>query len=129
MHDPDHPFSAEFHRLLSEAARASLSGYAPSNSGRRSPLSAATRQMHLGVFVLGTGNHSAGWRWEGATTSNASWPVMLEIAQIAERGKFDLFFIPAAVVMEPGDHPSFVCRFEPTALMGALSSVTRHIGL
>jgi hypothetical protein len=28
-------------------------------------LSAATRQMHLGVFVLGAGNHSAGWRWEG----------------------------------------------------------------
>ncbi len=24
------------------------------------------RQMHLGVFVLGTGNHSAGWRYEGA---------------------------------------------------------------
>ena len=24
------------------------------------------RQMHLGVFVLGTGNHMAGWRHEGA---------------------------------------------------------------
>ena len=22
----------------------------------------ANRQMHLGVFVLGTGNHMAGWR-------------------------------------------------------------------
>jgi len=21
--------------------------------------------MHFGVFVLGTGNHSAGWRYEG----------------------------------------------------------------
>ena len=29
----------------------------------------AKRQMHLGVFVLGTGNHSAGWRYEGAATS------------------------------------------------------------
>jgi hypothetical protein len=26
--------------------------------------------MHLGVFVLGAGNHSAGWRWEGAAVSN-----------------------------------------------------------
>ena len=26
---------------------------------------AAHRQMHLGVFVLGTGNHSAGWRYDG----------------------------------------------------------------
>ena len=31
-------------------------------------MSASKRQMHLGVFVLGTGNHSAGWRYDGATT-------------------------------------------------------------
>jgi hypothetical protein len=37
-------------------------------------MSAATRQMHLGVFVLGTGNHSAGWRYEGAATSNNQLP-------------------------------------------------------
>ena len=30
------------------------------------------RQMHLGVFVLGTGNHSAGWRYEGATRAVAA---------------------------------------------------------
>jgi hypothetical protein len=29
---------------------------------------AARREMHLGVFVLGAGNHSAGWRYEGAAT-------------------------------------------------------------
>jgi N-acetyl-S-(2-succino)cysteine monooxygenase len=33
------------------------------------------------------------------------------------------------VVMDPGDHPSFVSRFEPTTLIGALSAVTRYIGL
>src|SRR3989442_5199722 len=90
---------------------------------------AVKRQMHLGVFVLGTGNHSAGWRWEGATTNNASWPVMVQIAQIAERGKFDLFFISDSVVMDPGDHPSFINRFEPLTLLAALSMVTRHVGL
>jgi hypothetical protein len=26
--------------------------------------------MHFGVFVLGTGNHSAGWRYEGARREN-----------------------------------------------------------
>ena len=46
-------------------------------------MSASKRQMHLGVFVLGTGNHSAGWRYEGAATSSCSLPVMLEIAKIA----------------------------------------------
>ena len=87
------------------------------------------RQMHLGVFVLGTGNHSAGWRWEGAFTSSCSFPVMKSIASIAERGKFDLFFISDAVVMDPGDHPSFANRFEPLTLLSALSSVTTHVGL
>jgi FMN-dependent oxidoreductase (nitrilotriacetate monooxygenase family) len=92
-------------------------------------MSAAKRQMHLGVFVLGTGNHSAGWRYEGATASGCSWPVLQSIAGIAERGKFDLFFISDSLAMDPGDHPSFVSRFEPTTLIGALSAVTRHIGL
>jgi FMN-dependent oxidoreductase (nitrilotriacetate monooxygenase family) len=92
-------------------------------------MSAAKRQMHLGVFVLGTGNHSAGWRYQGAATSNCSWPVLQSIARIAERGKFDLFFVSDSLAMDAGDHPSFVSRFEPTTLIGALSAVTRHIGL
>jgi FMN-dependent oxidoreductase (nitrilotriacetate monooxygenase family) len=87
------------------------------------------RQMHLGIFVLGTGNHSAGWRYEGATTSNCSWPVLQSIARIAERGKLDLFFVSDGLAMDTGDHPSFVSRFEPTTLIAALSAVTRHIGL
>jgi FMN-dependent oxidoreductase (nitrilotriacetate monooxygenase family) len=87
------------------------------------------RQMHLGVFWLGTGNHTAGWRYEGAATSNNSWPVVAAGAQTAERGKLDLFFVSDSLVMDPGDHPSFVSRFEPTTLIGSLSAVTRHVGL
>ena len=87
------------------------------------------RQMHLGVFWLGTGNHTAGWRYEGAATSNNSWPVVAAGAQTAERGKLDLFFVSNSLVMDPGDHPSFVSRFEPTTLIGALSAVTQHVGL
>ena len=90
---------------------------------------AATRQMHLGVFVLGTGNHSAGWRYEGAAVSNNDLSVTTEIARIAERGKFDLLFISDGLVMDAGDHPSFLCRFEPTTLISVLSAATRHIGL
>ena len=86
-------------------------------------MSAAKRQMHLGVFVLGTGNHSAGWRYEGAATSHMQLPVIQEIARIAERGKFDLLFISDSMVMDPGDHPSFLCRFEPTTLITALAAL------
>ena len=77
--------------------------------------------MHLGVFVLGTGNHSAGWRYDGAATSNLDLSVTQEIARIAERGKFDLLFISDGLVMDAGDHPSFLCRFEPTTLISVLS--------
>ena len=87
------------------------------------------RSMHFGVFVLGTGNHSAGWRYDGAATSNNDLSVIQEIAQHAERGKFDLLFVSDGLVMDPGDHPSFLCRFEPTTLISALSASTRHIGL
>src|SRR5499427_2984108 len=92
-------------------------------------MATSKRQMHFGVFVLGTGNHSAGWRYEGATTSGCSLPVMQQIASIAERGKFDLFFISDGLAMETGDHPSFMNRFEPLTLLAALGMVTRHIGL
>ena len=90
---------------------------------------AARRQIHFGVFVLGTGNHSAGWRYEGAATSNNDLSVIQSIAHHAERGKFDLLFVSDGLVMDPGDHPSFLCRFEPTTLISVLSASTRRIGL
>ena len=92
-------------------------------------MSVATRQMHLGVFVLGAGNHSAGWRWEGAAVSNNDLAVIQEIARIAERGKFDLLFVSDGLDYEPGDLPSFMCRFEPTSLISALSAHTSRLGL
>jgi FMN-dependent oxidoreductase (nitrilotriacetate monooxygenase family) len=85
--------------------------------------------MHLAVFWLGTGNHSAGWRMEGACDSNCSWPTVEAGARIAERGKFDLFFISDSLASSPDDHPSFQTRLEPTTTIAALSLTTRRIGL
>ncbi len=92
-------------------------------------MTAARRQMHFGVFVLGTGNHTAGWRMPGAFTSHLELPAMQAIARIAERGKFDLVFISDSMAMDPTDHPSFMCRFEPTTLITALAGCTTHVGL
>jgi FMN-dependent oxidoreductase (nitrilotriacetate monooxygenase family) len=89
----------------------------------------ARREMHFGVFVLGTGNHSAGWRYDGAATSNNQLPVIQEIAFHAERGKFDVLFVSDGLAMDPGDHPSFACRFEPTTLISVLSQHTERLGL
>jgi FMN-dependent oxidoreductase (nitrilotriacetate monooxygenase family) len=88
------------------------------------------RQMHLGLFWLGTGNHAAGWRWEGADASNCDWEILARGARTAERAKLDLFFISDGLSTKPvGDHPSFMTRLEPTTMISALSAITRHIGL
>lgn len=87
------------------------------------------RMMHLAVYALGTGNHSAGWRMEGATDRHSSLKVLHQIAATAERGKFDLFFLADSVNMNFNDHPSHQSRFEPLTALGALSVLTKHIGL
>jgi FMN-dependent oxidoreductase (nitrilotriacetate monooxygenase family) len=86
------------------------------------------RQMHLAVFWLGTGNHIAGWRMDGAFDSNCSWPIAEAGVRIAERGKFDLFFLADSLVSAPNDHPSLQTRLEPTTTVAALSLVARQIG-
>ncbi|MFC7539369.1 NtaA/DmoA family FMN-dependent monooxygenase [Siccirubricoccus deserti] len=87
------------------------------------------RQIHLGVFVLGTGNHIAGWRYPGAAQSFEDLSVVQEIARIAERGKFDLIFLGDNLASEPGMHPSFAARFEPLTMLAALAATTTHVGL
>jgi len=87
------------------------------------------RQMHLGVFVLGTGNHIAGWRMPGAYDSFQSLPVIQHIARIAERGRFDLLFLGDSLQAGANDHPSFTARFEPVTMLSALAATTTHLGL
>jgi FMN-dependent oxidoreductase (nitrilotriacetate monooxygenase family) len=84
--------------------------------------------MHLAVFWLGTGNHIAGWRMDGAFDSNCSWPIAQAGVKIAERGKFDLFFLADSLVSAPNDHPSMQTRLEPTTTVAALSLVAKKIG-
>ncbi|SDD29603.1 LLM class flavin-dependent oxidoreductase [Belnapia rosea] len=92
-------------------------------------MSQSPRQMHLGVFVLGTGNHIAGWRYPGAAQSFEDLGVVQEIGRIAERGKFDLIFLGDNLASEPGMHPSFAARFEPLTMLAALAATTTHVGL
>jgi FMN-dependent oxidoreductase (nitrilotriacetate monooxygenase family) len=87
------------------------------------------RQIHLGVFVLGTGNHIAGWRMPGAFDSFQSLPVIQEIARIAERGRFDMMFLGDNLAADTGAHPSFAARFEPLTMLAALAATTTHVGL
>jgi FMN-dependent oxidoreductase (nitrilotriacetate monooxygenase family) len=87
------------------------------------------RQMHLGLFILGTGSHVAGWRWPGAVTDFSDLAAIQQIARTAERGRFDLIFMGDNLYADPGSHPSYTLRLEPLTMMAALATTTTHIGL
>ena len=87
------------------------------------------RQMHLGIFILGAGHHIAGWRMPGAQAGSENLKLVQQIAQTAERGKFDLLFLADAVNTRPDMHPSMSVRLEPLTLLAGLAMVTQRIGL
>ena len=88
-----------------------------------------SRMIHLGVFMLGTGNHTAGWRYPGADRSFQDINVVRRIAETAERGLFDLLFVGDGLAANLRSHPSYTVRLEPLTMLAALSMVTKHIGL
>lgn len=87
------------------------------------------RQMHLGLFILGTGSHVAGWRYPGAVDSFQDMAAIRAIAREAERGRFDMIFMGDNLYADPGAHPSYTVRLEPLTMLAALAGSTTHIGL
>jgi FMN-dependent oxidoreductase (nitrilotriacetate monooxygenase family) len=94
------------------------------------------RTIHLGAFVHETGQHVAAWRHPGAhMRSGTSFAEMVETAQLAERGKFDLLFLAdsAAVNLigsaDARRRMGKVVKFEPMTILSALAAVTKNLGL
>ena len=97
---------------------------------------ATRRMMRLGAFVHETGQHVAAWRHPDAyAESGTVFAQALDVARIAERGKFDLLFLAdsAAVGMhgsaESRGRMGKTVKFEPITLLSALAAVTSHLGL
>ena len=94
------------------------------------------RLMHLGAFVHETGQHVAAWRHPGAhTRSGTSFAEMVETAQLAERGKFDLLFLADSAAVNLSGSADVrgrmgkVVKFEPMTILSALAAVTKNLGL
>jgi FMN-dependent oxidoreductase (nitrilotriacetate monooxygenase family) len=87
------------------------------------------RSIHFGVFLLGTGNHTAGWRYPGADQTFLDIRTLQRMAAIAERGLFDFLFLGDGLAANLGSHPSYTCRLEPMTLLAALAMTTKHVGL
>jgi len=88
------------------------------------------RQMKLGAFFMLPGQHVASWR-APQTESHRAWtlPYLAELAQIAERGKFDTIFFADAYGEDVQEHSPSSWKLDPLIVITALAAVTKHIGL
>jgi FMN-dependent oxidoreductase (nitrilotriacetate monooxygenase family) len=88
-----------------------------------------TRQMHLGVSIIGVGSHPAAWRLRPSDA-----PVWSDIehyknvAKIAERGTFDLVMIADVPEVASPDRRPPLSGLEPTLLIAVMAEVTDRIG-
>jgi FMN-dependent oxidoreductase (nitrilotriacetate monooxygenase family) len=94
------------------------------------------RLMRLGAFVHETGQHVAAWRHPQAhMQSGTSFAEMVETAQLAERGKFDLLFLADSAAVNLSGSADVrgrmgkVVKFEPMTILSALAAVTKNLGL
>jgi FMN-dependent oxidoreductase (nitrilotriacetate monooxygenase family) len=87
------------------------------------------RQLHLGVFMFGTGALIPGWRLPGATNNNEDIETFQKITIEAEQAKFDMVFVADNLSSELKDHPSEIAKLEPVTLLSALAVSTKFIGL
>ena len=92
--------------------------------------------MRLGAFVHETGQHVAAWRHPQAHfQSGVSFADAVEVAQTAERGKFDFLFLADTAAVSLSGTPESrgrmgkVVKFEPMTILSALAAVTKHLGL
>ncbi len=93
-------------------------------------------QLRLGAFLYPTGHHIAAWRHPDAQAdAGSNFAHYVELAQLAERGKFDLIFMADGVGTRGTDIEAlsrtatrYVAQFEPITLLSALAAVTRNIG-
>ncbi|WP_454918905.1 LLM class flavin-dependent oxidoreductase [Xanthobacter sediminis] len=95
-----------------------------------------TDQMRLGAFIHPTGNHVAAWLDPGAQIdAGTNFAHYVQLAQTAERGKFDLMFLADAIATRDGNlqalchWPQYMAYFDPVTLLAGIAAVTRHIGL
>jgi N-acetyl-S-(2-succino)cysteine monooxygenase len=90
------------------------------------------KQMHLGAFFQTfLGHHLAAWRYpETKTEEVTSLSLYKEIAELSEKGKFDILFL-ADVLAHNDEDIAYTpqIRLEATTTMAALAAVTNNIGL
>lgn len=87
--------------------------------------------MHINLFAFAAGHHTSAWRAADSSVGRLGdityWE---ELAQIAERGKLDAFFLAdgqSAAIGGVGGGPAWF--LEPVTTLTALARATSRIGL
>lgn len=93
------------------------------------------RHVALGAFFHPTGHHMAAWLHpEAQIDAGQNIDHYLDLARTAEAGCFDFVFLADALAIRHGNlaalsrWPQYMAYFEPTTLIAAMATVTRHIG-
>ena len=93
-------------------------------------------KMRLGAFFNPTGHHVASWRHPDAQAdAGVNFRHYVELAQTAERAKFDMVFLADNLCMRKAHieatsrSAQYIANMEPITLLSALSAVTTRIGL
>ena len=92
-------------------------------------------QMKLGMFYWPCGHHIAAWRHpRGVPDSGGNIAHLIELAKLAERGLFDMFFMADSVTFWRGSLESMLLDsygtwIEPFTLMCSLAQHTTNLGL
>ncbi|MET0451786.1 MAG: NtaA/DmoA family FMN-dependent monooxygenase [Mycobacterium sp.] len=94
-------------------------------------MSGTRRQLHLGLNAPGLGTYRSAWRRPGIDpASTATGEFYVRLAQEAERGLFDAFFLADQQALDPDwQTNASAARLDPVIALTAAAAHTESVGL
>lgn len=91
---------------------------------------AENKQLKLALYLIGAGMHVAAWKHPLAQVdASIDIKALQKVAQLAEKGKFDIAFVADSLAINHESHPHILNRFDPLIQITALAAATSKIGL
>lgn len=88
------------------------------------------RQVHLNLFVLGTGHHEAAWRHSSTTPERVFDPAFyVDLARSAEAAAFDAVFLADIPKLDDNVEFNTAGRLDPLVTLALVAGATERIGL
>ncbi|CAM5205222.1 Monooxygenase OS=Lysinibacillus sphaericus OX=1421 GN=LS41612_07645 PE=3 SV=1 [Lysinibacillus sphaericus] len=91
---------------------------------------AENKHLKLALYLIGAGMHVAAWKHPLAQVdASIDIKALQKVAQLAEKGKFDMAFVADSLAINHESHPHILNRFDPLIQITALAAATSKIGL